>query len=56
MVIERLLGPIAIDIPLAFKVAQKSGDEPVNGRGDLHLCPVWRKLAGPLVSMLVIRH
>ena len=39
MVIERLPGAIAIDLSLVFKVAQKSGDEPVNGRGVLHLCP-----------------
>jgi hypothetical protein len=54
VVIQRLPGAIAIDLSLVFKVAQGSGDEPVNGRGALHLCPVWRKLAGSLVSMLVL--
>ena len=40
MMIGRLPGAMAIDLSLAFKDAQKAGDEPVNGRVFLHLCPV----------------
>jgi hypothetical protein len=49
MMIGRLPGAMAIDLSLACKVAQKSGDEPVNERVFFHLRPVWRRLADSLV-------